>query len=182
MGTIANAYATGAVSSTGRDVGGLVGGNITSTITSAYWDTQTSGQSAGIGYDNNNQSGNVTGQTTAQLQGTRPGGFDPAVWGTGTGLFPYLLWQYPATPQAVSGTAYGAGGGTVLNAGSVSVLANGAAEGTVSSGANGYYYDLLAPGTISSGGTAVVAYENGGGARGDALRARQAVSTSGATR
>ncbi len=36
-------------------------------------------------------------------------------------------------------------------------------RGTVSNGANGYYYELLAPGTLAAGGTAVVAYETGGG-------------------
>ena len=171
FGTITNAYATGAVSGTGSDVGGLVGYNDNSgTITNGYWDTQTSGQSAGIGADNNNQSGNVTGQTTALLQGTRPGGFDPAVWGTGTGLFPYFLWQYPSgTPQAISGTAYNAGGGTALDAGSVSVQADGTALGTASTGFNGYYYLLEAPGTINSGNTALIATSSANGARLDTV-------------
>ena len=100
--------------------------------------------------------------------------FDNTVWGTGSGLYPYFLWQYPTaggTPQAISGVAYSNGGSTVLNAGTVSFLVDGNALGTVSTGPNGFYYLLEAPGTISSGGSAVLAYETGanGGARVDML-------------
>ncbi len=154
LGGISDAYSIGSVKTTAGFVGGgLVGGNQGGAIAAGYWDTQTSGTTTSAG---------GTGQTTAWLQGTLPGGFSNTVWGTGTGLFPYFLWQYPGTPQAVSGIAYSNGGGTVLDAGTVSLLANGTAEGTVSTGANGYYYEPVAPGTLAVG-TAVLLEETGGG-------------------
>ena len=111
-------------------LGGLVGGN-GGTITAGYWDTETSGVLTGIGLDGNAQT--VTGDTTAQLQsGTLPSGFDNTVWGTGSGLYPYFLWQYPTaggTPQAISGVAYSNSGSTPLNAGTVSFLVDGNALG-----------------------------------------------------
>ena len=112
----------------------------------------TSGQSSGIGADNNAQSGNVTGLTTAQLQGALPGGFSNTVWGTGTDLFPYFLWQYPgAPPQAVSGFAESSADNPAAGA-QVAIYTGGnlLTGSTVSSGANGYFYELLAPGTITA--------------------------------
>ena len=90
VGTIADTYAIGAVSAGGGGtyVGGLVGMN-DGVIAKSYWDTETSGQSSSDG---------GTGKTTAQLQGTLPAGFNPLIWGTGSGLFPYLNWQYPTPP------------------------------------------------------------------------------------
>ena len=88
-------------------------------------------------------------------------GFDSSVWGTGDGLYPYFLWQYPTTPQAVSGFAYG-GGGTALaystsGTDTVSVDAGGALVGQTNiSSANGYYYVLMAGGTIANGDDLVV--------------------------
>ena len=156
---ISNAYATGAV--TGRsDVGGLVGDQQGS-VSNAYWNTQTSGMVAGFGFDSNAQT--VTGLTTARLQGTTLSGFDTTVWGTGSALYPYFKWQYPTTPQAISGTAYSNGGGTVLSRGTVSALVNGTNLGAVSTGANGYYYILGPSGTLNSG-AAVLAYTSGANA------------------
>ena len=154
-GTISGSYATGAVSGSSQ-LGGLVGINLAGTITNSYWDTQTSGQPA---------SGGGSGLTTAQLQGSLPSGFDSAVWGTGSGLYPYLKSFYSGTPQAITGTAYSNGGGTVLSGGTVSALVNGTNLGSVSTGANGYYYVLAPSGTISGSGSAVLAYEAGSGAR-----------------
>ena len=156
-GGISNVYATGAV--VGRsDVGGLVGDQQGS-VSNAYWDTQTSGMAAGFGFDSNAQT--VTGQTTAQLQGMLPSGLSSSAWGTGTGLYPYFNWQYPTTPQAISGIAYNNGGGTVLSRGTVSALADGASLGSSSTGANGYYYILTPGSTITSGTSAVLASSNG---------------------
>ncbi len=185
-GTITNAYATGAVSGN-ADIGGLVGGNVAGTISNVYatgwvggssqvgglvglnshgsisnngyWNTETNGTTTGIGFDGNAQT--VTGLTTAQLQGTLPSGFSSSVWGTGTGLYPYFLRQYPSTPQAISGTAYNNGGGTPLVAGTVSALADGASLGSASTGANGYYYILMPGSTITSATGAVLASSNG---------------------
>jgi len=163
-GTISNAYATGAVSggSFGYDVGGLVGKNDTGgTITKSYWDVETSGQSTGIGLDNNSQSGHVTGKTTAQLQGAMPSGFSSSVWGRASGLFPYFKWQYSTTPQAISGYAYSDAGVTALSSATISALLNGASLGNASSGANGYYYILVAPGTLT-GTQQLLTYVSGG--------------------
>ena len=153
-GAIVNSYSTGAVSGAGR-VGGLIGTNDASTVAASYWDTQTSGQpSTGIGSDNNSQSGNVIGRTTAQLQGALPAGFSATAWRTGTGLYPYLSWKFAAgtTPQTVTGIATRADG-TALSGVTIAGTVDGTAfaDGTVTSGANGYYYFVMKQGTIASG-------------------------------
>ncbi len=144
-----NAYATGFVSGSDR-VGGLVGSISIGTITNGYWDTETSGLNTAIGHADSGQT--ATGLTTAQIQDTLSfpdgGTFDSSIWGTGAGLYPYFLWQYPAAPQAISGTAYG-NSGVTLQGGTVSVFADGTKLGLASTGANGYYYTLAASGTLS---------------------------------
>ena len=79
-GSISRAYAVGAVSGTTK-VGGLVGWNLgaTSSLANSYWDTTTTGQSAGFGQNDGTFTG--AGRTTAQMQdlGTfqvNYGGFD----------------------------------------------------------------------------------------------------------
>jgi len=158
-GTMTNTYASGAVSGSTK-VGGLVGQNTSGTLSNTYWDTQTSGQGTGIGADNNSQSGNITGKTTAQLLGALPTGFGGTVWGTGSGLYTYLLWQYDGTPQAISGIAYSDAGTTTLSSATVSALVNGTSLGSATTGANGYYYILAAPGTLT-GTQQVLTYLNG---------------------
>ena len=183
IGTIKNSYATGAVTETGgNEAGGLVGendgliiddyatgvvrgagyvGGLVSyndgTVTDSYWDMQTTGQSASSG---------GTGLTTAQLQDTLPSGFSNAAWGTGTGLYPYLLSQFPSgTPQAISGVISSAGTDVVGQA--MNAVVNGAtidAALSMSSGADGYYYLLFAPGTFSPSGGQVIVYGRSGGA------------------
>ncbi len=165
VSTVEDSYATGAVSG-GAYAGGLVGYD-GGTVTNSYWDMNTSGvtnSSRGAGNVANDPG--ITGETTSALQGALPTGFSNTVWSTGTGLYPYLSWQYASTPQAVSGIAYSNGGGTVLQGGTVSTLVDGNALGTASTGANGYYYLLVAPGTIS-GSNAVLAYSSANGARVD---------------
>ena len=128
--------------------GGLVGGS-GGTIGNAYWDTGTSGQSS---------SGGGTAQTTATFQADSLStlGFDSSVWGTGTGLYPYLKSFFPNGAQAVSGIAYG-GDGTVLafstaGTNTVSVDAGGALVGQTNiDSANGYYYVLMPAGSIANG-------------------------------
>ncbi len=164
-GTITSAYATGAVSGNGH-FGGLAGYNDNGTITNSTWDTQTSGTTTGIGFDNNSQA--VTGLTTEDLQGALPTGFDSSVWGTGDGLYPYLLWQYPNGAQPISGIAYGDNGVTPLASGAggahtVSVLADGTSLGSVTTGANGYYYVVAPAGTLT-GSTALLAMSDSGSA------------------
>jgi len=100
------------------------------------------------------------------LQGALPSGFSSSAWGTGPGLYPYPLSQYPSgTPQAISGIAYQDFGVTPLasnaaGAHSVSALVNGVLLGSATTGANGYYYILAAPGTFS-GTQQVLAYLSG---------------------
>jgi hypothetical protein len=151
---IETSYATGAVFSSSALSGGFVGENDGSTISMSYWDAQTSGRASGLGNDNNGQSGNIIGLTTAGLQGALPTALDPTVWGTGSGLYPYLSWQFAAgtTPQSVTGFAYKSDG-TALAGAMVAGTVDGTAlsRGGVSTGANGYYYFVTPQDTIVSG-------------------------------
>jgi filamentous hemagglutinin family protein len=88
-GIIQTSYASGAVTGVIK-TGGLIGetnSNSGAITINSYWDTQTTGVATSAG---------GTGLTTAQLQGTLPTGFSAAIWGTGTGLYPYLLYAHPA--------------------------------------------------------------------------------------
>ncbi len=153
-GTLADVYATGAVIASSG--GGLVGLSETgATVTDGYWDTQTTGKAK--------SAGGGTGLTTSQLQSGLPAGFSGAIWGTAAGLYPYLKWQFSGTPQAIAGIAFTDGGVTPLAStsagpGYVYGLVDGNSIGSVSTGANGYFYFLVAPATISGGGSAVLAY------------------------
>ncbi len=164
-GTITNAYSTGYVTGSAQ-VGGFAGynNNSASAITNAYWDTQTSGQSIGI-YGG---SGSATARTTAQLQGSLPAGFSSSIWGTGTNLYPYFKWQYSTTPVAVSGTAYSDAGTTALAGANVTAISGGSGMGSAVTGANGYYYIVLAPGS-SLASTGVLTYLDNGATKGIAF-------------
>ncbi|MGX5666596.1 GLUG motif-containing protein [Rhizobium daejeonense] len=164
-GTISNAYSTGYVTG-GTQVGGFAGYNngSASAITNAYWNTQTSGQSVGI-YGG---LGSATARTTAQLQGSLPAGFSSSIWGTGANLYPYFKWQYSTTPVAVSGTAYSDAGTTALAGANVTAISGGSGMGSAVTGANGYYYIVLAPGT-SLASTGVLTYLDGGSTKGVAF-------------
>jgi len=164
-GTITNAYSTGYVTGSAQ-VGGFAGYNNNSgaAITNAYWNVQTSGVSFGIA----GGSGSATARTTAQLQGSVPAGFSSSIWGTGTNLYSYFLWQYSTTPTAVSGTAYSNAGTTALAGANVTAVSGGSAMGSAVTGANGYYYIVLAPGT-SLASTGVLTYLDGGSTKGVAF-------------
>jgi filamentous hemagglutinin family protein len=163
-GALTDVYATGAVIASSG--GGLVGLSETgATVTDGYWDTQTTekAKSAGGG----------TGLATSQLQNGLPAGFSGSVWGTAAGLYPYLLWQFSGTPEAIAGFAYKDGGATPLastsaGAGYVYGLVDGNNIGSVSTGANGYFYFLVAPGTISGGGSAILTYTEQNSTTGEA--------------
>ncbi len=155
-----NSFATGLVKGgSSSALGGLVGHDGGGTVTSSYWDTQTTGQSTSA------EGG--TGRTTAQLQSALPSGFSSGDWSIVAGKsFPYLTWQVPSgTPQVISGTIGGSSDAGI----SVGISVNGNTTTLVSmaSGANGYYYELLAPGTISSSGSDVLVYEASGSTHGD---------------
>ncbi len=163
-GTLEQVYATGLVKGSGNFVGGLVGQvNGSSSIINSYWDNQTSGQQNSAG---------GTGLTTAQLQAGLQNGWDSSVWAIVPGVsYPYLKWQVPAgTPQVVSGILYSDRGLTPVADGHVAGLVNGTefaslvTGGAVRTGPNGYYYFLVAPGTIPGTNAQVLVYATNQGA------------------
>lgn len=136
-GSISTSYATGAVSGQ-MYLGGLVGFVYgAGTASDSYFDTQTTGQ---------NGSG---GLTTAQLQAALQSGFDPAVWGTLSGVsYPYLKWRFPTGPSVVSGQAIDIAGG---NGGlGVGLGIDGKVAAYGYTGANGYYSFMVDPATAGS--------------------------------
>ncbi|HTM80137.1 YDG domain-containing protein [Asticcacaulis sp.] len=137
-GTIINSFATGALTGTGA-MGGLSGSDNGGTITNSYYDSGTTGAVNGLG----------TTLTTAQLQGGLPSGFSSSAWATGTGLYPYLKTFYPGGLQAITGTAQNNSGGAA-SAAQLAFYTGGAQLGSASSGANGYYYFVTAPGTATA--------------------------------
>ncbi|MGA9796343.1 MAG: filamentous hemagglutinin N-terminal domain-containing protein [Rhizomicrobium sp.] len=160
-GTIVSSYATGYLSGVGA-VGGLVGYDSSDdNITTSYWDTQTSGIAATHGVGDTANASGVTGKTTTKLQKALLTGFNSGTWGiVAAKSFPYLRWQTPngGTPQIISGTITG---GTTDAGLQVNAYADDTAGDTLvaySSGANGHYIILLAPGSISPSGTSVVTY------------------------
>jgi hypothetical protein len=150
-GSISNSYAMG-LTTAGSTAGGLVGKLDNGTITNGYWDTETNGAGNGIGIDNAGQSSNVTGLTTAAFLGSLPSGLSNPTWATGTGLFPYLTWQFPSgTPQAISGLITNNGTpleDEVMTGAYVNGMNTAPALSTISA-ANGFYYMLFAPGTFA---------------------------------
>ena len=161
-GSISNAYSVGDVIPTFALQGGFAGDN-DGTISHSYFDTQTSGFGIANGVGAVNFGGvtngaGVTGKTTSQLQSALPSGFDSAVWSIQTGLsFPYLNWQaVNGTPVFVSGVASSneAGTAALADAG-IDAVVGGEQVSATTSGANGYYYFMLAPNTGSSGGIGV---------------------------
>ncbi|WP_443750099.1 YDG domain-containing protein [Asticcacaulis solisilvae] len=140
-----DAFATGYVR--GQYTGGLVGISLsyTPTLVNTYYIPDTTGQCCTA-----NGFGGGTPVTTAQLQGSLPSGFNPADWGTGAGLYPYLKVLFPNGVQAVSGTAYADTSGTAASGGAVRLYTGGNTLATASAGANGYYYVALPTGTIGA--------------------------------
>jgi hypothetical protein len=160
--SIEESYSTGTVKAgTGAEVGGFVGVD-DGGITTSYWDMQTSGiTNPEQGAGNVSGDAGITAATTADLQDGLDPSWDSSVWGLIPGVsYPYLQWQSPnGTPQIVSGFV-GNGANLVSGAG-VGLLVDGAIAdplASMSSGADGYYYLLLAPGTISGSGSQVLAY------------------------
>ena len=164
-GTISDSYATGYINAGDGTAGGLVAAN-GGTLSASYWDALTTGQSgAQLG---------ATGATTATLQnsgtnGGLPSSWSSSIWAIVPGVsYPYLQWEFTSgTPQVVSGAAYGDRGVTPLAGATVAGLINGSSlvsaqtGGGVTSGANGYYYYLLAPNTISASGSQLLTYLTG---------------------
>ena len=102
------------------------------------------------------------GLTTAQLQGALPTFQNAGLWSTGPGLYPYLTNFFPNGVQAISGVAYSGAGVSPIAAGKVTADLGGASVGSVTTGANGYYYFLEQAGTISAGGSPTLIYTSSG--------------------
>ena len=176
-GTISTSYATGYVQSVGT-YGGLVGVNTGTVANTSYWDSGTTGQANSAGSANGN------GVSTATLQAALQTGWSGVTWSIIAGTsYPYLAWEATG-PQVVSGIAYSDHGATVIADGAVSGLIGGSAlasiqtGGSVTTGANGYYYYLIAPSTISGGGSQVLTYLPGG-TKGEAFSDNATTSVSG---
>ena len=138
--TVDQTYSVGAVTGS-TNTGGLIGANA-GVLTNGYWDTQTSGYAT--------SSGGI-GLTTTQLQSQLPTGFDPSVWSQVAGSsFPYFTWQYANAPEVIGGTVYSGVGGTIVVGAHVSGFENGAAVGSATTGANGYYQILVAAHSIQN--------------------------------
>lgn len=157
-GTLDQVYSTGMVSGgKGATVGGLSGGSGEG-VTAGFWDTQTSGVK---------KSQEGSGLTTAQLQAALPSGFDKTVWAIlPKTSFPYLDLQTDSfktqkstgTPIVISGTISGQSQNSGIL---VEVRVNGKTVIPLSfssSGANGYYYELLSGKTLSKSGSDVLVY------------------------
>ncbi|HEY1941165.1 MAG TPA: GLUG motif-containing protein [Roseiarcus sp.] len=160
--TIANSYATGAVS--GPIAGGLVALNNAGAgaVTNSYWDVLTTGQSgdgaqatAPGSVNGYNPSTGSIGLTTAQLQSGAASFTGSAFAGGAGGLYPYLASFFPNGVQAITGTAQTTGG-AALSAAQVAIYSGGdALGGAVSSGANGYFYDIVPAGTLAASGVEI---------------------------
>ncbi len=148
-GSISNSYATGYVHAA-TSGGGFAGYASGTAITNSYWDTTTSGSSIGVAVTAS--SGTPTGLTRSVLQnGNLPTGFSSAIWATGSGLYPYLKALFPTGMQSISGTTRDATG-AALPAANLALYIDGAqVRTTAASGADGYYYLMAQPGTITSG-------------------------------
>src|SRR5262249_36765019 len=96
---------------------------------------------------------------------------NPGNWGIVPGKsYPYLCWQMAGcgvSPQAVSGTVFTNQGATAAGSGiTVSGLVNGTTlaslqtGGAVTTGANGYYYYLLAPNTLGASANVLTFAQN----------------------
>jgi filamentous hemagglutinin family protein len=164
--TVQDSYATGAVSGgAGTYAGGLIGydGANSGSISHSYWDMNTSGvtnAAQGAGYPGNDSG--ITGDTTAVLQTALPSGFSGSIWSVVPGVsYPYLSWQFSGTPDVVAGFTLAPNGKTGVTGLNPSLLVDGQSvtpSVDMTSGANGYYYLLLAPGTISNTGSPLFAY------------------------
>ena len=160
-GTITSSFAVGPTTGPAGATGGLVGTDSGLAVVNSYWDIGTTGQS---------MSAAGTGKTTFELQSALLTGFTGADWSIVQGKsYPYLNFQFAGTPQVVAGTVYTDGGTTNAGAGiTVNAVADGNAltsaltGGTVTTAADGYYYYLLAPGTVAANGNVIVSAEHYG--------------------
>jgi hypothetical protein len=123
--SIVNCYSTGPVYVLGDGAGAFIGysgGNVEAAYAAGYTRAGNIYASAVGGYSSNDDGsgypsyycqGDSTGLSgittpglkacTDNLRGALPANFDPTVWGTGPGLFPFLQWFYPDGAQPMTG-------------------------------------------------------------------------------
>ena len=161
-GTISFGYATGYVSGT-SSVGAAVGYAKPNARTSGTYSGVAYVASNGVYYDSltSNQSVDGFGSgalTTTALQNSLQSGFVSSTWGIGTGLYPYLKVFYSGSVQSVSGTALLSNGTSPAVPAQVSLYSGGSLLNgySVSTGANGYFYELLGSSTLMPYATSVL--------------------------
>ena len=168
MAAIDNSYSTGIVTGAVSYSGGLVGVSLLgSSYIADYWDTNTSGitdTAQGVGNDPN--AAGVTGSVHRQSAERAGWHVEHDVWGIVAGKsYPYLLWQSPnGAPQVISGIVANTFGDTLEAGQAVSAMIDGEPASPLvdmNSGADGYYYMLLSPGTIFAKNGNVLAYLTG---------------------
>jgi len=188
-GTIINAYATGNVSiGTGTattNIGGLIGASSSASVINSFWNKDTTGQTTSA--DSTNAAG-YKGMTSAEMMtynnfilvsnnfinsNTWDISATPTsatVWGMINGSsYPYLVSFYGATaPRIISGNSYAANGSTPISNQTIQIAVNGSdiissgqIAGTVTTGANGFYY-FLEPNSTISDNSAVLIYATTG--------------------
>ncbi|MGA9794385.1 MAG: filamentous hemagglutinin N-terminal domain-containing protein [Rhizomicrobium sp.] len=153
-GSIVGSYSIGFVDAPSTAAGGLVGTEYdTGKVKNSYWDVETSGVM--VATANRHHLAGVMGETTAELQSGILSEFNSAAWGIVAGeSFPYLAWQFPSgAPQVVSGNFLGGPNGAPVTGETIDIAVDGITVDpalSVESQANGYYYVLLAPGSITA--------------------------------
>jgi filamentous hemagglutinin family protein len=157
-GTVDASYSTGVATGTDQS-GGFVGSDEGGRYTADYWDTSTSGIAQATA--NNGTPSGITGATTSGLQTALDGTWNTGVWAIVPKIsFPYLLWQAPTgTPQVIAGHIFADNSLTQEAGLGVTAMIDGTAPSPLvnaASGADGYYYMLFAPGTISGTGSNVL--------------------------
>jgi len=155
LSTIDYAYSTGMVTGGNQySRGGFIGYN-NGVITNAAWDVNTSGIStSGIG--GGTQSG-VSGLSTSQMMTNLTGN---SIWGIIAGVsYPYFLWQYPETPEVISGKLISPNNPSGK---SITLADNGSVLARTTTGANGFYYFIMPEDTAESGSNMLV-FVNGDG-------------------
>jgi hypothetical protein len=151
-GTILNCFNIGNVTGN-SNVGGLVGGN-TGSISNSYWNAETSGKSTSAG---------GTGKTTDEMmvKSTYSGWDFTNTWGIVENFsFPYLRWQYPMTPQAVSGIAYLDSSNNIGLEKSVDLVHKGKPLMTEKTYTNGFFYFLVENNTFTANDGMIVRFIN----------------------
>jgi len=152
---ITDSYSTGKV--TGASfTGGLIGRFFGGTpITHSFWNTQTSGQVGSAGGSGLDTSAMQTRSTYINA------GWDMTnTWGIVDGAsYPYLLWQYAAPPQILSGTLIGL---LNVNGQTIQTAVNGTPFASAITDAHGFFSLTLPQGSIADG-VNLLAYLVGGG-------------------